>query len=384
MPPQLVPTPVPAHFVGPALRPERVERISDQRWLVWVGADQLVEREWGDGGRRGFLEGSAANRELTELLWERPWDFGVVGSVVLGAELVRWDPAGTRNRGVVQIAVPEVLDGVQRLGVLERAVADGMPVDRLRQSVVRLEVVTGPAVEVVRGELDAEDRRRNAATAQDELVRDPNLLRVMRQFRDDGVRFLVRRGEAREPYGDGGASGTCLTVEEATAALACLAPGARLEVAHAAGTAAGRERLWAERGQAAYRTVFNEHTEAVGVLRAVVIAREVRDVVGRMARGKRYGHAHLWRDAPQLVVWAVGRRLPLVELHREGRGPGAVDWDVMVGKRLAGLTETVAEELREAYARLRPTAGSGRRLRHEAVRGLEFWQAAMGACGGRG
>lgn len=377
---------MPPYFEGLTLRPERVERISDQRWLVWVGADQLAGWEW-EGGRRGFLEGSVANGELGALLRERPWDFGVVGSVVLGAQVVRWDPAGTRNRGVVQIAVPEVLDGVQRLGILERAADDGMPAEVLRQSVVRLEVVTGPAVDVVRGELDAEDRRRNAASAQDELVRDPNLLRVMRQFRADGVSFAVRRGEVREPYGDGGAR-MSVTVEEATAALACLAPGARLEVAHAAATAEGREGLWAERDGAAYRTVFNESTEAVGVLRAVVIAREVREVVGRMVRGKRYGHVHLWRDVPQLVVWAVGRQLPVVELHREGRGPGAVDWDVVVRERLVGLTVGVAEELRRAYEEIRPTGEVGstgvsgrRRLNHEVVRRLEFWEELMGAYG---
>ncbi|MFI5806531.1 hypothetical protein [Streptomyces sp. NPDC051561] len=371
---------MPSRFEGLSLKPERVERISDQRWLVWVTADQLAGGEW-EGGRRGFLGGSAANEELTELLWQRPWDFGVVGSVVLGAEAVRWDPAGTRNRGLVQIAEPEVVDGVQRLGVLERAVADGMPADWLGRSVVRLEVVTGPAVGVVRGELDAEDRRRNVASAQDELVRDPNLLRLMREFRADEVRFAVRRGEVREPYGEGSAR-RCVTVEEATAALACLAPGARLEVAHAADSAQGRERLWADRAGAAYRTVFNEDTEAVGVLRAVEIAREVRAVVERMGRGKRYRHAHLWRDVPQLVVWAVGRQLPVVELHREERGPGAVDWDALVRERLAGLTVGVAEELRRTYEEIRPTAETGRRLRHEVVRGLGFWEELMGAYGG--
>jgi hypothetical protein len=178
-----------------------------------------------------------------------------------------------------------------------------------------------------------------------------------------------------------------MTVEEATSALACLAPGARLEVAHAADGAAGRERLWADRGGEAYRLVFNENTEAVGVLRAVEIARCVRGVVARMGRGKRYGHARLWRDAPQLAVWAVGRQLPLVELHREGRGVGAVDWDVLVRERLEVLTVGVAEGLREAYEALRPTGESGKRLRHAEVRGLGFWAELMEAyeeCGAYG
>ncbi|MCX5200397.1 hypothetical protein OG897_02815 [Streptomyces sp. NBC_00237] len=374
LPPQLVSSSVPSSFEGLVLRSERVERIGDHRWSAWVGADQLVEWEW-EGGRRGYLGESAANVELTELLWQRPWDFGVVGSVVLGAREVRVVPTGLRGGGMVQVSGPEVLDGVQRLGVLARAVAEGLAAESLERSVVRVELVTGPAVDVVRGELDAEDRRRNPATAQDELVRDANVLRVMRQFRADGVRFAVRRGEVREPYG----AERCMTVEEATSALACLAPGARLEVAHAADGAAGRERLWADRGGEAYRTVFNESTEAVGVLRAVEIARCVRGVVGRMGRGKRYGHAHLWRDVPQLAVWAVGRQLPLVELHREGRGVGAVDWDVLVRDRLEALTVGVAEGLREAYEVLRPTGESGKRLRHAEVRGLGFWTELMEA-----
>ncbi len=378
LPPLLVASSVPASFDGLVLRSERVERIGDHRWSVWVGAGQLVEWEWA-GGRRGFLGASAANVELTELLWRRPWDFGVVGSVVLSAHEVRVLPTGPRSGGTVQVTGPEVLDGVQRLGVLARAVAEGLPAGSLERSLLRVELVTGPAVDVVRGELDAEDRRRNPATAQDELVRDPNLLRVVRQFRADGVRFAVRRGEVREPYG----TGRCVTVEEATSALACLAPGARLEVAHAADGAAGREWLWADRGGESYRAVFNENTEAVGVLRAVEIARCVRGVVARKGRGKRYGHAHLWRDVPQLAVWAVGRQLPLGELHREGRGPGAVDWDLLVRDRLELLTAGVAEGLREAYEALRPTAG-GRRLRHAEVRELGFWAELMEEYGAAG
>ncbi|MEU8891392.1 hypothetical protein [Streptomyces sp. NPDC048442] len=344
-----------------------------------MSADQLVGRDW-EGGRRGFLGDTPANRELAEVMWQRPWDFGVVGSVVLSGRLVRWDPAGTRNRGIVQIVEPEVLDGVQRLGVLDQVVAEELPVEYLRRSTLRLEVVTGPAVNVVRGELDAEDRRRNVASARDELVRDPNLLRLMRQFRDDGLQFVVRRGEVREPYGES------VSVEEATAALACLAPGARLAVAHGADSAEGRERLWAGRGGEEYRAVFNEFTTATGVQRAVEVARGVRNVLGRMGRGRgnRYGHAHLWRDAPQLVVWAVGRQLPVVELHREGQGWGGVDWDLLVQERLDGLAEGVAEGLRDAYARIRPTeggsGGSGKKqLRYAVVRELGFWRELMEA-----
>ncbi|CAM5606177.1 hypothetical protein GCM10010329_16810 [Streptomyces spiroverticillatus] len=378
LPPQLVSSSVPSSFEGLVLKSERVERVGDHRWSAWVGADQLVEWEW-EGGRRGFLGESDANVELTELLWQRPYDFGVVGSVVLAAQEVRVLPGGLRGSGTVQVEQPEVLDGVQRLGVLRQAVAEGLPGEWLKRALLRVELVTGPVVETVRGELDAEDRRRNPATAQDELVRDPNVLRLMRQFREDGVRFAVRRGEVREPY----AGERCMTVEEATSALACLAPGSRLEVAHAADGAAGRERLWSDRGGESYRTVFNENTEAVGVLRAVEIARCVRGVVARMGRGKRYGHAHLWRDVPQLAVWAVGRQLPLVELHREGRGPGAVDWDLLVRERLELLTVGVAEGLREAYERLRPTAG-GKRLRHAEVRELGFWAELMEEYGAAG
>ncbi|WP_433546930.1 hypothetical protein ACQPZG_19025 [Streptomyces sp. CA-294286] len=331
LPPQPAPSYVPAPFEGLVLRSERVVRVGDHRWSAWVGADQLVDREW-EGGRRGYLPDSEANAELTELLWQRHWDFGVVGSLALGAAEVRVLRTGVRGPGTVQVEAPEVLDGVQRLGVLRCAVEDGFPRDCLERALVRVELVTGPAVETLRGELDAEDRRRNPATAQDELIRDPNLLRVMRQFRADGVRFAVRRGEVREPYDTEG-DGRCVTVEEATSALACLAPGARLEVAHAAAGAAGRERLWADRGGEAYRAVFNDGTQALGVLRAVEIARRVRGVVARMGRGKRYGHAHLWRDVPQLVVWTVGRQLPLVDLHKEARGPGAVGWDLLVQER---------------------------------------------------
>jgi hypothetical protein len=382
LPPQHVSLPVPAPFDGLVLRTERAQRIGDHRWLVWVRADQPAVWEW-EGGRRGYLGDSAANAELTELLWQRPWDFGVVGSVVLGAGQVQLLPTGARGGVSVRVADPEVLDGVQRLGILRRALAEGMPRDWLSRAELRIELVTGPDVAVVRRELDAEDRRRNSATAQDELIRDPQLLRVMREFHQDQVRFVVLRGEVREPYGDEGTP--CITIEEATSALACLAPGARLEVAHAAAGAQGRERLWADRAGDSYRTVFNEGTTAVGVQRAVEIAREVREVVARMARGKRYGHAHLWRDVPQLVVWAVGRQLPVVELHREGRGPGAVDWDVVVRDRLAGLTVGVAEELRRAYQEIRPTGEGGRRrLTHEVVRGLGFWEELMGAYGARG
>lgn len=357
--------PWPFH-AGPVLtlRPRRVMHSPDG-WVLDVSAAELAEVVAAPGAmrllgaRRGYLGDTAANRELAEILWRTPEEFGAVGAVVLGADAVEVSGAADSRGfgGVLRILGVECIDGFQRLRILADGAA-ALGAAHVGRSTVRVEVLCGPGREVARRlHLSAGDRV-NAATAQDGLIRCPHIARLVAADWEGTGFFDPRRGAVAGPHG------RLFTMPEVTRALACLAPAPYPEAMNRVATDEGLEEFWGSVGSPLYVSVFHDHMSPLGVLRAVEAWQRARDVLHALPGRYKAGAGHLLRYAPDLVCWAACREVfPLDELHA---GRTGFDWNGAIRDRLPAVTGRTAERLVRRYEEVRTARGSKGDYKSEA------------------
>ncbi|MFF1418290.1 hypothetical protein [Streptomyces sp. NPDC058280] len=293
---------------------------------------------------RGFLYDSDRTVALARLLEESPEDFGAVGAIVLGADEVHLVP-GPSGRFAEHLRADglECIDGLQRLRVIAEACAVMDP-SKLAEAIVKLEILVGTERERARRLHDTADRFVNLRTAQDRLVRCPNITRLMNANWERGS-FDPRRGMTSSPHG------LSYSMVEVTRALACFSgPGPRL--AHEASTAEGLETLWSDQASASYRVLFHPYMEPVGIVRAVEAWREAHKALESLPLSRRScGHGHLIKYAPEIICWEALRFLPHGELH----SPASIyRWDEAISTSVRGATLAAADRLIACYESLFP------------------------------
>ncbi|MFG2224513.1 hypothetical protein [Streptomyces sp. NPDC048644] len=320
--------------------------------------------------RRGYLADSPQNRAMAEKLRVRPWDFGITGSVVFGAEAGVWHPGGAPDSGLLELLGAECIDGFQRLVIIAHVAREVLAPGHLSQALIDVDIMTGPLRHRVRAEHDHSSDYCNPGTAQDCLIRDVNLRRVTAQFKADGVFFDVRRGHVAGP------NAKRYTIDEATMALAFFSAAPSLALAHQMLTPEGREALWSAPSSQGYRSLFNEGTQAVGVHRAIELSRVVHEVVVGLAKVHRRRHEHLLRDAPYLVLWLIARKLPLAGLHKDQDEANCPNWREISDALADSLTEETAFQLIRAYSSARRNIN-----RYTDLHELSEWRSVLHAAG---
>ncbi|MFJ5922466.1 hypothetical protein ACIQF6_07605 [Kitasatospora sp. NPDC092948] len=360
------PTSVPVFYSGYWLRPGYMQRVDDEQWDLRVPAGQLaglagaVDAAERLGARRELLA-SRQNAARARLLRESPELFGVVGRVVLGVDERLWRAEPDWGGCSVELSGIECIDGFQTLGLLAQGASD-LSAEHLDRAVLDVRVVGGAARDRARTAYDLAHRHHNPTTAQDLLLRHPVMARLVRQFEGDGIPFRLRRGERRGPSRAGYAVG------EATTALAFFAAGGEPALAFRTLTPEGREEIWRDTSGPDFRALFGAHTEATGVRIAITFRRAILDELVRLLGERSANHWHLLADAPDLVVWAVARELPLDALHRDLGDVLAPEWERILDLHVPALTRSTAERLVAAYRVLRP-----RVHRKNEVQQLEWW-----------
>ncbi|MEU0204411.1 MULTISPECIES: hypothetical protein [unclassified Streptomyces] len=350
-----------------SLRPLQVAQLT-RGWAVDVTAADLdtlaasVDAPRRLSAKRGCLGDTGANVELARMLEERPEDFGAVGQIVLGADAVRLQPGPRLFADTLFVVGLECIDGLQRLRVIAD-LRDRLPREHLQRAVIRLEIRCGAERDRARHAYDAEDRYRNGSTAQDRLIRCPNIRRLMEGDWEKGD-FDPRRGMTAGPHG------SRFSMAEVTSALACLSDDPLPTAANLAATPEGQEALWSDRTSAVYRGVFHGSMTPVGVMRAVEAWRTARAALDAMPRKSRQGHGHLIAYAPDLICWKACRWMPLMSLH----GKSAFRWDREIDRQLPARTVRAAEALVARYKELHPEHGRpGSSYKSEAPR-LGLWR----------
>ncbi|MFG2500787.1 hypothetical protein ACGFSB_21545 [Streptomyces sp. NPDC048441] len=321
------------------------------------------------GARRGLLVSSPANQSLARMLRERPADFGGVGSIVLGADAVELqaDPGGFT--GVLHVIGAECFDGFQRLGVLAEA-WHSLAVDALASCVLRLEIVCGSDRDRIRGLHDVAHRYVNESTAQDLLIRSPQVLRLMQSDWEGGF-FDPRRGTVSV------SGGRAWTMADVTRGLACLSAEARPDGMHQVMDQKGLEALWSDHTSALHGSIFHERVEPIGVMRAVEAWHAARRALDAIPKNRRKGHGHLIEYAPDLICWTACRDLRLDELHNPRPN---YPWAQAIDHQLPALTVRAADWLVQRYSSVR--ADRMRPYKVEAPE-LELWLKLLGLDGAR-
>ncbi|MFF0439194.1 hypothetical protein ACFYST_07675 [Kitasatospora sp. NPDC004614] len=345
--------------------------MDDEQWDLRVPAGQLA----GLGGAVDAAERLGARRELlvspqnaarAHLLRECPELFGIVGRVVLGVDERLWRAEPDWGGCSVELSGIECIDGFQTLGLLARGAGE-LSVEHLDRAVLDVRIVSGAARALARVAHDEAHRHHNPTAAQDLLLRQPVMRRLVGQFERDGIPFRLRRGERRGPSREG------YGVDEATTALAFFLAGGEPALAFQTLTPEGREEIWRDPSGPKFRALFGPHTEATGVRIAITFRRAVLRELEGLFGERSANHWHLLADAPDLVVWAVARELPLGALHRDPADPSAPEWDRILDQRVPVLTRLTAERLVAAYRGLR-----ARVYRRDEVEKLEWWVRILG------
>ncbi|MBD0710793.1 MULTISPECIES: hypothetical protein [unclassified Streptomyces] len=346
------------------LNPRHISQ-SRHGWDVEVSAVELASLAAGPdaarvlGARRGFLGGTPVNLELAALLRERPESFGWAHRIVLGADEVHLPEfAGRGFSPVLHIFGVECIDGFQRLRILAEALAALGP-EHLARSTVRLEIHCGRFRDVARALHDDGHRLVNATTAQDGLIRCPNLRALMAGDWEKEGFFDPRRGVSAGPHR------RCFTMREVTRGLACLSPLPSLEAVHLASTDEGLELLWAGAGAPLYLGVFHDRMSPLGVVRAVEAYAGAREALRKLPGWMRRGAGLLIDYAPDLIAGRACRGLlPFEELHVEAGSRH--DWRELIEDRLPGVIERTAKELIGRYEVVHRARGGKRTYKDEA------------------
>lgn len=365
---------MPLPWSGHRLQTTLLNRLDTDHWDARVPASQLAELgEALDaaeqlGARREFLEGSAQNLERKQVMRERPEAFGVVGRVVLGADNVFWVPDGTRSSGTLDLLRPECIDGYQQIALIAR-LTNELSRQHLDRAVLDVRILTGSARELARSEYDRAHLYCNPTEPQDLLVRHPIMLKLVKQFSNDQRHFKLRRGDRRGPHREG------YSIGEATTALALFSHEAHPDLAYRTLEDRGRQEIWRDPSGRAFRTLFNDRTQATGVRIAITFRRSILDVMEEMLRIRSAHHWHLLEDAPDLVVWAVARQLPIDWLHCDQRDPAAPEWEKILDNDVPALTQRTAERLVHAYEKLRARGV----YKRAEVRELPYWHKMLKA-----
>ncbi|MFE7580911.1 hypothetical protein ACFU5Y_05005 [Streptomyces gardneri] len=343
-------------------------------WDVSVSAVELATLARGAdavrrlGARRGYLGETPANVALKELLEQRPEHFGRVHPLVLGADEVHVPGLAMSRGGAAQLQIygVECIDGLQRLQILAD-VLDAWGPAHLGRATVRLEIHCGQYRDVARELHDTAHRHVNAPTAQDGLIRCPNIRRLMAGDWEKEGSFDPRRGASAGPrrrlYG----------MPEVTRGLACLATGDGPEAAHLAATDEGLQALWGSTGSALYLQVFHDRMSPLGVVRAVKAYEAARAALRRLPARYREGAGHVLVYAPDLVCREACRGLlPAAELHDER---SRFDWHGVIERGLPVAVEHTAVDLVRRYQAVHADLG-GKQYKGEAGR-LDVWRAIL-------
>ncbi|MEU3074249.1 hypothetical protein [Streptomyces laurentii] len=302
--------------------------------------------------RRGFLGDTSANLQLREIARRCPEEFGAVGTIVLGAGSVLTTAAPEEGRPfneVLHAYGVECFDGFQRLRIIAEEMATTHDPGRLARATFRVEIHHGPDRDAVRRLHCVAGRLVNEPTAQDGLLRCPNIRGLMDADWEGVGSFHPQRGVVVGPRRD------LLTMPTVTRALACLSGASTPEAAYLAATEGGLQELWGAIGSPLYLSVFHDRVIPLGVKRAVEAWERARKALDDMPASKKTGLGHLIKYAPDLICWSACRAvLPPEQLHR---AKSKFDWHRAIHDQLPAATQRVAGELVQRYGDVRNARG---------------------------
>ncbi|WP_143202999.1 hypothetical protein [Streptomyces sp. CB02460] len=293
---------------------------------------------------RWYLDDAPETLALEELARKAPEDFGLVGSITLGADVIYPERSSEPFADRLWIHGIDLIDGYQRLKAIA-VVLDELGPAHLADMLLKVEVYCGAERERARRLHGYADTYQSFRDAQDRLSLCPNIRRLMEA---DWERwsFDVRRGVTTRP------SQVAYSMAEVTRALACVSGPGPGHV-HRVVSADGLMGLWDDRNSFSYRTLFHSRMSPLGIMRAVAVKRAAQGALEEIPKSRQKGHGLLIKYAPDLLHWASCRFLPLDRLHDESF---PFDWHETLQQEIRKRAQAAVSELIRRYEELVPAS----------------------------
>jgi len=244
----------------------RVNAAEIAQWYKQYGQDLFAQNI------RVVIPRSDVNEGILNTIREEPERFGYYNNgITILAEQIEIGPAGTLNRdvGYFRLANASVVNGAQTVSTLGSVLGTEFESNLGRAFVlVRCIEVGADGTELGR-RITRYANTQNNVSSQDFSFLDPQQHRLARELRALGYEYIIRSEETPKS-----ADRTkVIDVREAAVGLAC----ASANIAHTVTAKREVSRLFLDRST--YKALFNETTEALRLLRAVLITRAVDRVL---------------------------------------------------------------------------------------------------------
>jgi hypothetical protein len=275
----------------------RVTAADVANWFVTHGTDLLSENI------RVVIPRSDISESMVATIEIEPDRFGYYNNgITLLADSIEMSPAGALNRevGFFELTKASVVNGAQTVSTLAKLVGTVFEAN-LAEAFVLVKCIEVPTVEdALARQITRFANTQNEVTSQDFAFLDSEQHRLVKELRSLGYEYSLRAGEV--PKVDDPAK--WIDVRQAAVALACASTDLGLAVT------AKREvsRLFSD--PKVYESLFNPGTEAMVVLRAVLVSRAVDQYLDSIEEGAEGLIAGIAIHARRVVTHVILRDMP--------------------------------------------------------------------------
>jgi hypothetical protein len=250
----------------------RVNAADVARWYQTHGVDLFAENI------RVVIPRSDINEGMLGTIRDEPERFGYYNNgITVLAESIEMGPGGALNRdvGFFRLSNASIVNGAQTASTLGSVLGTDLE-DRLGRAFVLVRCIEVGADDPEGGlgqRITRFANTQNEVSSQDFAFLDQQQHRLVRELRALGYEYLLRSAETARSLDPA----RVIDVRQAAVALAC----ASGDVMHAVIAKREISRLFAD--SSIYRSLFNPGTDALRLLRAVLVTREVDSVLDQVS-----------------------------------------------------------------------------------------------------
>jgi hypothetical protein len=247
----------------------RVNAAEIARWYQEHGVDLFAENI------RVVIPRSDINEGILSTIREEPERFGYYNNgITVLAESIEIGPGGALNRdvGYFRLSNASIVNGAQTVSTLGSVLGTDFE-ESLGRAFVLVRCIEVGAGDAVLGQrITRFANTQNEVSSQDFAFLDGQQHRLVKELRVLGYEYILRSAETPKSQD----AAKVIDVRQAAVGLAC----ASSNISHAIIAKREISRLFSD--ASVYRALFNPNTEALRLVRAVAITREVDAILDRI------------------------------------------------------------------------------------------------------
>jgi hypothetical protein len=322
----------------------RVNAAEVARWYSQHGAELFAENI------RVVIPRSDINEGILRTIREDPEAFGYYNNgITILSEDIQVGAGGLLNRetGFFRLSRASIVNGAQTVSTLGSALGTDFETNLSRAFVLVRCVEVSPNNADLGSRITRFTNTQNEVSSQDFAFLDPTQHRLVRELQVLGYEYLLRSSESPRSAN----RMKVIDVRQAAVGLAC----ASRNIAHSVVAKREVSRLFSEKS--IYTALFNPNTEALRLLRSVLITRAIDVILDEIASGTTGVEAGLAIHGRRIIA------------HRLFRGLGdsfLADSSSDIDSALAALDQNVRGELQGMIAVFPDNAYPGNVFKNQA------------------